>query len=126
MKLILPDTESGGLDPKNNSLLTFHAKVFNDNFEIIDQLSLAIKHPYYKVTAEALSVNKIDLIKHDAIAIPVANCQVILDNFLMNHASNEKLILVGHNVIAHDEQFIRNTFNTAVWDSCISYHRLDT
>lgn len=126
MKLLFTDTETGGLKPElGHSLLTLHAKVVDIDLNIIDQVSLAIKHETYKVTAEALRINKINLLSHDSIALPIPSCQTILDNFLLTHGHKERLIFVAHNA-PFDKGMIASTFALNVWDQMVSYHQLDS
>lgn len=65
MKVFCFDTETGGLNPKGNSLLTLGCLVGDlDSGEILEQFEVFHKMPSltdYNVTPEALEVNQIDL-----------------------------------------------------------------
>lgn len=117
MKILTFDTESGGLT-KECSLLTAHFEVFDssDYTRVIDSLSLSMKPPdgKYVVTAQGLSVNKINLVEHDAIAIPYTsnkknklNAATEIYEFLFR-ASNmkqDRLVPMGQS-ISHDIDLI--------------------
>ena len=125
MKFIAADTETGGLDPLKHSLLTLCFRVLDENLDTIDQLSVAVKHEVYRVTAGAMRVNKIDLVKHDQIAVPVPAAQQMIENFVVAHGSTEKLIWMMHNV-PFDKGFLGATFDLERLKAFIDYHSLDT
>jgi len=61
-RLLLIDTETGGLDPLNHSLLTgYMAIVHPVTLEIEAEIEFKHKDSLFRVTPEALLVNKIDL-----------------------------------------------------------------
>lgn len=137
-KYLIYDVESGGLSSDKHSLLTAYFKVIDQNFQQIDTLSLKIKPPNatYAVTAKALSINKIDLVKHYAEAISIEEARRQLVAFLSRHsASGESpLTPVGHNV-TFDEGFVqkqlledtdRGISGKESWEMYVSYRRIDT
>jgi DNA polymerase III alpha subunit (gram-positive type) len=119
------DTETGGLNPKLHSLLTFHGRVLDDNLNLVDEVSIAVKHPVYHVTASALAVNKIDLVKHDQLAVPVEMAKQVLHNFVMTHGSGEKLMFMAHNA-PFDKGFLDEQLDFASLGKFVDYHMLDT
>lgn len=60
MKLLIVDTETGGLIPQEHDLLTIGLIVW-ENKELKDELELKISKEEYRTTTEALNVNKINL-----------------------------------------------------------------
>lgn len=128
---IAVDTETGGIGPEV-SLLTAYLSVLNEKFEIIDELSLAIKPDdgLYHVTGEALRINKIDLGKHDkdeATVTPgVAGGR--LREFLVKNSNNGalKLVPLGHNVAFDMEKIYANVLNKKEAQKYVSYRTLDT
>jgi hypothetical protein len=88
MKLLSIDTETGGLNEKCD-LLTISFAVIDDNFEIDDFLDLKVKpdpdknnRTLFTVESEALTVNNIDLIQHDAKAMTYKKSKPIIYNWL--------------------------------------------
>lgn len=109
--LIVIDTETGGLNPKENSLLTVALMVVK-NKEVIAQNEWKIKHASYNVSARAMEVNGIDLVEHDkeATHAEVAGEEMIA--FLEAYCSKEeKGMLVGQNTI-FDKNFLEGFFSS--------------
>ena len=126
MNFLFVDTETGGLNPEVHSLLTATFTVTDKDLRPLGTLNLKIKHDTYVVTAEALRINKINLIEHDKVATPIPTAQILLDNFIFNYGQkNNRLMLAGHNP-GFDKDFIKNTFNSTVWNEVMSYHSLDS
>jgi hypothetical protein len=73
-KYIVIDGEFGGIG-LDKSILTFYFMVMDDQENKVDELDLKLKSKdgIYRVEARALEINKIDLIKHDQMAI---TCQL--------------------------------------------------
>ena len=60
MKLIFLDTETGGVDPRANSLLSIGLVIW-ENKKIITEKEFLVKEKNYNVTAQAMEINKINL-----------------------------------------------------------------
>ena len=131
MRYLAFDCETGGLDPKEHSLLTLYLAVYDESFAMLDELDLKIKPEadgFYCVTAGAMGVNKINLVSHDREAQPTSEATKRLFLFIKKWSddSKNKLCPVAHN-LPFDEAFITNhLLKKSVWDSFISYHKLDT
>lgn len=130
-KYIAFDCETGGLDTGVNSLLTAYFVVFDRNFKVLGELDLKIKPDkggHYVVDAEALAVNKINLIEHEAQAITLSQAKSELYNFLQTHNTDgkTKLIPVGHNVYFDEECVITHLISRGNWHKFVSYRRMDT
>lgn len=123
------DVETGGLG-HDKSLLTAYFIVLDEEFNKVADLSLRVKpnDGIYKVTAKALEINKIDLIKHDAVAITEQEAGTKLYEFLeqVNPDGKIKLEPLGHNV-GFDIEFICASIITKnTWLKYVSYRLLDT
>lgn len=123
------DTETGGIGPEV-SLLTAYLAVLDENFEFLGDLDLAIKpdNDIYHVTAEALKINKIDLVKHQETAITSGKAGELLREFLISWTTNgaTKLIPLGHNVAFDMEKIYQNILNKKEAQKYVSYRTLDT
>lgn len=127
---IAMDAETGGLDAANHSLLTIYFKVMDSEFNKIGDLSLAIKPEdgTYRVTAKALDVNKIDLIRHDATALTPKEAGRKLYEFL-NEVTNEganKPSPLGHNVAFDINYVVTHLLDKKTWEKMVSYRVIDT
>jgi DNA polymerase III epsilon subunit-like protein len=95
-------------------LLTYYAATFsleNGKFKLLNEIDLKLK-PHdgvYVVTAEAMKVNRIDLVKHDAVARSLDDAAIELFNFLKEESGNgsNRLVRMGHNE-AFDRSFVVN------------------
>lgn len=130
-KYIAFDCETGGLDTGFSSLLSVYFVVFDRNFKVLGELDLKIKPDkkgHYHLTAEALSINKIDIMQHDKVAIELSQAKSDLYNFLQAHNPDgkTKLIPVGHNIYFDEECVIKNLISRPNWHKFCSYRRLDT
>jgi DNA polymerase III alpha subunit (gram-positive type) len=131
MKFIAMDCETGGFSYKDRSLLTAYFLIFDENFNAISELDLKIKpdgDEPYKVDAGALTVNKINLIEHDKVAVPVTEARSQLYNFLSANTDGgkEKLFPVGQNVMFDMEFIFDHLLRKNSWSKFVSYHFLDT
>jgi DNA polymerase III epsilon subunit-like protein len=100
------DTETGGLDPARNSLLSI-GLVVGDGPKVVNSLEILIKHEPYVVSAAGMAVNRIDLVRHSAAALEPAMALTVLDVFLDQHFPHmcKPIFLAGHNV-AFDRAFL--------------------
>lgn len=119
------DTETGGLDPAEHSLLTAHfALVDSESLETLKELSLAIRpSEVYKVTAGALMVNKINLADHWQAAQPAWEAADQLRAFLGEPHERPPLVPVGWNV-GFDINFVRQQL-LPEWGELVSYRTID-
>lgn len=126
-KYICIDTETGGITP-DTSLLTAYFGVFDENFNFVIDLDLALKpdNGIYNVTAEALKINKINLVVHDGIALPYKRAKALLYEFLRQSYQGEKLIPVGHGLNFDLLQVRQNLVSKETWEDFVSYRPLDT
>lgn len=109
-KILFIDTETGGIDPANNSLLSLALVVWKES-AIKASMEILINDGVLNVTAKALEINGIDLEEHKKKAISPAVAIQQFDNFLKEHfQEDEKITLGGHN-ITFDVNFL-NAFLT--------------
>lgn len=97
------DAESGGLDDDGDvSLLTAYFVALDEKLNPIDDLYIRMKplNGIYHCTAQALNVNKINLIEHDKVAEYPEECMKKILEFLKIHSEDGKqwLTPIGHNV----------------------------
>lgn len=127
MRYFFNDAETGGLTPKQ-SLLTYYGAITDENFTIIDEIDLKIrpKDGIYRVEAQALAVNKIDIIEHDKVALPIEECRRLFRDFLLKHTKfkNEKLYSAGHNGY-YDNAFV-SKYLLPDFNDFFSRHCVDT
>lgn len=129
-KILVLDTETGGLDPSNASLLTVGMIAADyGTGKVHDQLYLEIKHDIYEVAAGALRVNKIkDLVKHDKSAVSCKDAVGQIVDFLeKNFKKSVPVAPFGQN-INFDIGFMKQLFKkaNADYNDFFSYQYLDT
>lgn len=103
LRYLLLDTETGGKDPSKGSLLSLHASLLNHELDTIRSIDLLLKPnqgDYYCIEPEAMATNRIDLTKHDKLAMTYERGAVQLSNFLSWHEVSYAgfPIALGHNV----------------------------
>ncbi len=125
-KLLIVDTETGGLDPDKQSILSIAALVYNDG---------AIEDEYYTLIAEgdivaepqALKVNKLSVAQCQSEgASPLAAANAIIA-MLQKHDMRRDVRICAHNA-AFDVGFLRRLWRLAGWSysATFSYRSLCT
>lgn len=110
MKLVVIDTETGGLDPDKHSILELSAVVWEDG-EILAQKTTAIGEATLCVTPHAMSLNQIDL--RGRCALSPGEAVDGLESFLDEHFTwRNGLTLAGHNT-SFDVAFLKRLFRLA-------------
>lgn len=129
-KYMVFDCETGGIDPNKCSILTLYAQVLDSNFNKLDEIELFIKpnDDIYQVTAEALAINKIDLKKHNEIAVTDSHAAMLFLEFIKAHSNTgkEKLIPVGHNVKYDIDMVTAKLIKKLTFEMFVSYRHIDT
>lgn len=122
-KIIVFDTETGGLDPQEHSLLQVGILVCEDGV-VLDKLKINIIHENYVVTERAMEINRIDLTSHTGSTAHEAVEEITA--FVKKHFSKPAQVL-GHNV-PFDVGFLKELFKSvgANYDRVFSYRLLDT
>src|SRR5437879_5118332 len=97
-KILFIDTETGGIDPAANSLLSLALVVWKES-EILDQKEILINDGVLNVTPKALEINGIDLEEHKKAALTPSQAIKEFDTFISKHFNEgEKITLGGHNI----------------------------
>lgn len=129
MKILAFDTETGGLNPKDSSLLTAYFAILDSNLKTLDSISLVLKPEdgLFKANPEALAVNKINLEEHALQAITYEEAASQLEKMLAKHSSKyDKLVPLAHN-IEFDLGFVYEyLLSQKAWESYVQYRKLDT
>lgn len=124
MKLLSVDTETGGLDPNVQSILSLGAAVLEDGV-VTDTINIWIAESEIVAEPTALKVNGLDVawLKENGVgALQAVN---MLEDFLRrnNMLLTQPVTLVGHNV-AFDVAFIKRLYRLAGKDySKVFSHR---
>lgn len=121
------DCEMGGRDLQY-SLLTAYFMVTDDAFNVLGELSLAVKPDdgVYIVSGQGMRVNGINLQQHDEIAIPYKQAKPLLYNFLQTHGKTTRLTPVGHGVRGDIDFLIKYLTSMGTWEQFCTYHYIDT
>lgn len=129
-KYLAHDAETGGTRAREHSLLTHYFGVYgfdvaNRRFTLLGELDLRVKPAdgNYIVTAEALNVNKIDLIRHDKEAITPDKAGEKLYGFLKQHSDDgrNRLIRMGHNEPFDKDFVIMHLLHEEIWKKFTDY-----
>jgi DNA polymerase III epsilon subunit-like protein len=125
-KYLFIDTETGGIG-LDKSLLTA-GFVFTDtdyNVQYEYHARLKPNDGIYHVTAEALSINKIDLVEHNKLTQTYKEFGTILYNMLLNSCNNEKIVVFGKNVHFDLAHIWDKVISRATWEQFCSYQVVD-
>jgi DNA polymerase III subunit epsilon len=97
-KILFIDTETGGVDPANHSLLSLALVVWKEG-EVRESIEILINDGVLNVTEKALEINGINLSEHKKKAVSPDLALQQFGQFLDIHFSrDEKIILGGHNI----------------------------
>lgn len=123
------DVESGGIHSNVHSLLTAFYAVCDENWNVLDTLYLKVKpnDGNYVVTAEGMSINKIDLIAHDLEAMTQSHAGQVLRDFLVKNTNGGRVRLMpmGKNVGFDCDFTTDNILGKPQWDRYVSYRHYD-
>lgn len=121
--LIWCDTETGGLDPKTDALLTVGLVFWQDGM-IRDETEILIDAAGLRCTEQAMAVNKIDLDWHHDRSISRPQAAQYIAEWCSGRV-RERPWLCGHN-LAFDIGFIRPLFTPEAWRRTFSHRGIDT
>jgi len=128
-RILFVDTETGGLDPAQHSILSLGAVVYQDG-EVLDRFYSVVNEGInLSVTPGALKVNgfTVDSIERDGL-LPT---EVLYDlgTFMKRWGLTKDVTLAGHNV-NFDIGFIKRLFDKGGWGAkytdVFSYRSIDT
>lgn len=129
--MIVLDTETGGLDPNVQSILSVGCVVLNDNLSIIDEFEIYVKEDNIVAEARALGINKIDLEWLKVNGKTPADALGELNTFLSKYYNGkERITMAGHN-IGFDVGFMKRLYRQAGktsndYENRFSHRTLDT
>lgn len=120
-RLLVLDTETGGLNPETDALLSVGLVDWRDG-QVMRQTEILIDSEGLNCSPEALRVNGIDLDAHHAYSVTRAEAARLVQEF---SAPMGRPWLAGHNV-AFDISFVRRLFAPDVLRKMVSHRVLDT
>lgn len=131
-KLLVVDTETGGMDPQVHSILSLAGIIWEDGVIKAEHEVLILEEPLV-VTPQALEVNRINLVEHAKRALAPAEAINRFHTFIeasftsTEAAINGGVVLVGHNV-GFDIGFLRRlcTLTKTPFERMFSHRSLDT
>ena len=133
LRYIAFDTETGGLEPKLNPILTAYFAIIGDDFSKIDELDIKIRvsAPYDKVEEDALRVNGIDIAAHNADPNTLDRPEAIkrITEFLAKHKGKgkyDKPHPLGHNLDFDLRMIFEQIMPMTDWEKYVSYAARDT
>ncbi len=98
MKLLIIDTETGGLDPQLHSILSLGAVIWEDGFIHPDVFEVYIKEPVLHLTEGAMKVNKITLEKIFSEGLTPSDAILKFIEFVSKHDLKQNISLGGQNI----------------------------
>jgi len=127
--ILVLDTETGGLNPKEHSLLTVAGIAWTPDRQPAPLFSFYVREHQVNVTQEAMKINRVDLQKVEEEGLSPKEAVEAIRYALDHHygPSREKVMLCGHNV-DFDKQFLRRLYREAgeVFQDDFSNKTLDT
>jgi DNA polymerase III alpha subunit (gram-positive type) len=128
--ILIVDTETGGLNPSVNGILSISLKLLNEE----ESLTIYFKpDPRFIYEAQALKINKLDLLQLKQQGLNFEDGSLIIHRWLLELQSKyniKQFTLVGHN-ITFDIPFLKQIFEDDILFSpfknkMFDYHTLDT
>jgi DNA polymerase III alpha subunit (gram-positive type) len=126
-KILFLDTETGGLNPNKNSLLSIGLAVWHQGV-VIDSTEIFVNDGVLNVSEYALKVNNINLENHIRHALSPASAIDMLSNFVeMHFGKSHHVTLAGHN-IGFDIAFLKCFYelNNIEFNKRYSHRAIDT
>jgi|AntAceMinimDraft_17_1070374.scaffolds.fasta_scaffold191298_1 DNA polymerase III alpha subunit (gram-positive type) len=111
MERLVIDTETTGLSPHHNQMLTLGMVLIDVNkrkLNFLEDKHIFIRHDDYHVSEMAMRINKIDIEQHHKKASPIKKALKEINNFLKKNNLFDTTI-VGHNV-SFDKRFVSALF----------------
>lgn len=129
IRYIVLDTETGGIG-LDKSLLTAYFEVVTRDFSPWATCFLRLKpdDDVYRVSAEGLEVNKINLVEHNKTAVTYKQGGTHLYEFLKTASEGGKIKLIptGHGMSGDLDHIFDKLVKRSTWETFVSYRRLDT
>lgn len=109
-KLLVVDTETGGIDPARNAILSLAAVVYNDGPE--EHVHLLIKDPLGEVEERTLAIHGITPERLEAEGVTPWEAVTRVQQLLLRNDMRGKVTLAGHNLL-FDVGFMKR-----LWEMC--------
>jgi DNA polymerase III epsilon subunit-like protein len=129
--IVFLDTETGGTDPKQHSLLSLAAIITDTSFNEIRRFESFVRQPAYVVSGEAIRKNKIDVSGDeswpDALSVKQAFVEFLgLPVDILNGVKNvdNRWVIHGKNP-NFDVLFLKAFFGEHVYNSLFMYYTRD-
>ncbi|MBM3529487.1 MAG: 3'-5' exonuclease [Alphaproteobacteria bacterium] len=128
-RLLILDTETGGIDPAIHPILTLGCVIWEDG-ALGAEFEVMIAEPNPTLDEQALKINRIDPKAHFATAMPPLDAMRAFHTFLKQHflaTGKDRIPLAGHN-INFDVGFVRRLCRLTgfYYDEIFSHRVLDT
>lgn len=131
-KLLVIDTETGGLDPSEHSILSLGAVCWREG-DLVDELEIFISEPQIVCTERALKEHRIDIEWLSEQGSEPREAVIEFNQFLERNfdrlKSGEKISLAGHNV-GFDINYLKRLYKLAgsesEYERLFSHRTLDT
>lgn len=125
-KYLVIDTETTGLNPEINNILTMAILLCEEgSVKPIKSREFKFKYDNYNVSVGALKINKIDLVEHDKNAYDTFDDVIDFLHLAYMECSYNKPTVIGHNV-GFDLGFIHKSIGKEKWEQYVSYRNIDT
>lgn len=123
--LLFIDTETGGLFPQTDALLSIGLAKWSDG-HIVETREILVQPDHLNVSPSALAVNRINMAKHIKHALSRRDAAELLVRTVNEwfHYAQDKVVLAGHNV-AFDVNFTRPLLGK-VWPRVFLHRTVDT
>lgn len=128
------DLETGDLDPSQGDILTGYFALLDEDFKILDELSLKLK-PEGRLpvaTGAALATNGIDIEKHlldpETVTYGEGSKRLVamVKKYLKKKGRYSNIIPMGYNILTFDIPWAQyHILDKKSWDSLIHYKALD-
>lgn len=128
-KLLIIDTETGGLDPERHSIIQLGAVVWEDG-QLGESIELLICEMKLSLSDSAMAINRIPVEKIYAEGLMCVQAVEKFHEFLnRNFPEDQPIILAGHNV-GFDISFMKRLYKKAhtfdLFEKTYSHRSLDT
>jgi DNA polymerase III epsilon subunit-like protein len=126
-RILFIDTETGGINPDQNSLLSIGLVIWEDK-KIVDQKEFFIRHETFHITPGAMEINKINLQEFLKFAKEPDLVLVELMEFLKKYFHNDFPITLGGHNTNFDIGFLKSflTKYEIDFNKYFSYRFIDT
>lgn len=121
IRLLVLDTETGGLNPETDALLSVGLVDWHDG-AVLRSEEILIDAEHLACSAQALAVNGIDLDLHHSYSVSRADAASVIQEFCLPMG---RPVLCGHNV-QFDIGFVRRLFTPDVLRRTFSHRVVDT